>query len=149
MAKGLKAYQLPCPVRRQHRHAGRAPWVRVPAPRCGPRLRARDLPADEHHRTALLRSRSLCGAQRRGGCELAMPRIDLAIAGKKFWRLTAIAPVSSAHRGDRVTVWTCRCDCGNAVEVGRNHLLSGNTRSCGCLRKETAARTGRRNKVIP
>lgn len=32
--------------------------------------------------------------------------------------------------------WHCRCDCGNEMQaIGRN-LLTGNTESCGCLKRE-------------
>lgn len=30
----------------------------------------------------------------------------------------------------------CRCDCGKFTEVFKQSLMSGNTRSCGCLRHE-------------
>lgn len=29
--------------------------------------------------------------------------------------------------------YLCRCDCGNIVEVQRNSLITGNTKSCGCI----------------
>lgn len=32
--------------------------------------------------------------------------------------------------------WVCRCDCGNELEVFTNNLTRGNTRSCGCLKKD-------------
>src|SRR5262249_1914736 len=32
--------------------------------------------------------------------------------------------------------WRCHCDCGNETEVQRTSLVSGATRSCGCLFKE-------------
>jgi hypothetical protein len=37
--------------------------------------------------------------------------------------------------------WVCRCECGNVVEVQGGNLRSGNTRSCGCLRRERITRT--------
>lgn len=32
--------------------------------------------------------------------------------------------------------WRCRCDCGNEVTVLGASLKTGNTKSCGCYRKE-------------
>lgn len=60
-------------------------------------------------------------------------RVDLL--GKRFGRLVAIEP---PERGDRRSHWVCLCDCGNKVRVCRDNLLSGGTRSCGCLLKETS-----------
>lgn len=31
-------------------------------------------------------------------------------------------------------MWKCKCDCGNLVEVASNSLISGGTKSCGCLK---------------
>lgn len=55
------------------------------------------------------------------------------ITGRRFGMLTAIERTSkrTAHRN---IVWRCLCDCGNEIEIGSNALVSGNTRSCGCLR---------------
>jgi 5-methylcytosine-specific restriction endonuclease McrA len=33
-------------------------------------------------------------------------------------------------------LWLCLCDCGNEVTVAGYCLRNGNTKSCGCLRKE-------------
>lgn len=33
------------------------------------------------------------------------------------------------------TLWKCVCDCGNESIAGYSNLISGNTRSCGCLEK--------------
>jgi len=32
--------------------------------------------------------------------------------------------------------WYCLCDCGNTTKVMTHKLICGNTKSCGCLRKE-------------
>jgi len=35
-------------------------------------------------------------------------------------------------------MWHCQCECGNEIDVISSSLTSGNTQSCGCLKKENA-----------
>lgn len=56
------------------------------------------------------------------------------ITGKRFGRLVALGPVGRA--GGEKIVWRCRCDCGKETDVRAGDLCKGNTRSCGCLRRE-------------
>lgn len=53
------------------------------------------------------------------------------IRGQRFGRLVAIEHVGFAS--NRVTLWRCKCDCGNETIVRQGNLNSGTTRSCGCL----------------
>ena len=62
-----------------------------------------------------------------------MARIDLT--GQRFGRLVAVRDAGYAK--NNIRVWECRCDCGNAVFVTVNNLRSGNTKSCGCLSKDS------------
>lgn len=39
------------------------------------------------------------------------------------------------YRGQKQPRWVCKCACGNEILVRACHLLSGNTQSCGCLRR--------------
>jgi hypothetical protein len=39
--------------------------------------------------------------------------------------------------------WLCRCDCGVVCDVNHDSLVSGRTKSCGCLRVES----GRRKRI--
>lgn len=66
--------------------------------------------------------------------------IDLV--GKKFGRLTV---VGFDRLQNHKTYWKCICDCGLSVIAAGNSLRSGNTSSCGCLRRETARQSGKRN----
>lgn len=59
------------------------------------------------------------------------PRIDLT--GQKFNKLTALYYIKGGK-------WHCRCDCGNQCDIETKYLRSGHTKSCGCLRKESAAK---------
>ena len=49
--------------------------------------------------------------------------------GQRFGHLTAIA-ATNEKRYDS-SVWICKCDCGNFVEVPIGYLTSGNKKSCG------------------
>lgn len=58
------------------------------------------------------------------------------LKNKKFNRLTVVKISSKRIRG-RIA-WECRCDCGNIVTLTTNRLTSGNTKSCGCYKIDTA-----------
>jgi hypothetical protein len=60
-----------------------------------------------------------------------MPAKDLA--GRRFGRLVVLDYAGAS-------TWRCRCDCGAVLNVKTYALNCGKTRSCGCLRRETAAR---------
>jgi hypothetical protein len=55
---------------------------------------------------------------------------------KKFDRLRVVGDMPSDKIGN--SRWLCHCVCGEDVCVRGSHLMSGNTRSCGCLHSETA-----------
>lgn len=40
----------------------------------------------------------------------------------------------------RISTWECLCGCGNTKVVHRPHLINGDTKSCGCLQRKTAAK---------
>lgn len=65
------------------------------------------------------------------------------LTGKKFGMLTAIKADYSGKR----TRWVCLCDCGGVTAVSLGSLMSGRTRSCGCLRRQSAAKNGRINRT--
>ena len=56
------------------------------------------------------------------------------ISGNRYGRLTAI---SFSRKVNKKYYWLCKCDCGNTKEVRKDHLISGNVKSCGCLHDET------------
>lgn len=53
------------------------------------------------------------------------------IAGQRFGKFIVMKRIGVGKFG---MVWLCRCDCGKLVEVSSNGLVSGNTKSCGCLK---------------
>lgn len=78
-----------------------------------------------------------CGCLRRTGAHLLRMTAAAALANRKpivglrFGRLVIL----SEDDDSRVT---CRCDCGSAVQVRRNNVVVGDTKSCGCLQRERA-----------
>ncbi|MBQ8616201.1 MAG: hypothetical protein IJ418_01690 [Clostridia bacterium] len=60
--------------------------------------------------------------------------------GKTFGRLTVLCLAPRPEYSTRTGAWwLCRCSCGRETVVYGEHLRTGSTRSCGCLRKELAA----------
>ena len=55
------------------------------------------------------------------------------LTGQRFGRLTVTGP---HHRRKNKTWWPCRCDCGREVTIWSYYLLTGNTKSCGCYRRD-------------
>lgn len=54
------------------------------------------------------------------------------LTGQIFGYLKAIRPTD--ERANSCVVWECLClNCGNLTRVASNNLISGNTKSCGCL----------------
>ena len=58
--------------------------------------------------------------------------IDLT--GQTFGKLTVLEYVGLS-KGSR-TSWLCQCDCGNTTITIAHSLRRGNTKSCGCVKKE-------------
>lgn len=56
------------------------------------------------------------------------------IKGLKFNRLTVLS--DTGKRSNSNIVWECICECGGVAHVTANNLISGNTKSCGCLTDE-------------
>ena len=59
--------------------------------------------------------------------------IDLT--GQKFGRLIALQKTDKKKGNE--WLWQCKCDCGNKCEVTGVRLRTGQTKSCGCLKKQT------------
>lgn len=54
--------------------------------------------------------------------------------GKRFGRL--VVQEKTEKRNNGRIVWKCKCDCGNIAYVSTTYLNNGDTRSCGCLKRE-------------
>ncbi len=73
--------------------------------------------------------------------ELKKERKLIDLTGKKYGRLTVIC---ESERKDNRRQWLCQCSCGETAIVSMGNLTNKNrpTRSCGCLQKETAGKSG-------
>lgn len=58
------------------------------------------------------------------------------LTGCRFGRQVAIKFVGKNKYSNML--WLCKCDCGNEHVVPSGKLVSGKSRSCGCLAKEAA-----------
>lgn len=54
------------------------------------------------------------------------------LEGQKIGRLT----IGEEFKKNRRIYYHCKCDCGKNKDIYRNHLISGNTTSCGCYSRE-------------
>lgn len=63
---------------------------------------------------------------------------------QKFGRLTVVSFFGVRKES---AMWNCRCSCGNELVVRSSSLRTGNTASCGCLHRDTAAKQGKFNKT--
>lgn len=69
--------------------------------------------------------------------------LAIDITGHKYGRLT---PLRAEGKAD-ARVWVCRCECGNETRVQLRSLRTGNTSSCGCLKREITVAVNKRTKT--
>lgn len=55
------------------------------------------------------------------------------LTGQKFGKLTVKCFLEIKNE---TAIWECVCECGNIIRVPNASLVTGGTRSCGCLKKE-------------
>jgi hypothetical protein len=68
------------------------------------------------------------------------------LTGQRFGLLTALR-LDEKRCKPCYFYWLCSCDCGGETSVRSSTLLSGDTRSCGCMRRQrTAALNKERSK---
>jgi hypothetical protein len=56
------------------------------------------------------------------------------LSGRRFGKLVVVKDAGVR----RIRKFECRCDCGNACVIARDKLVTGHTKSCGCLILEVA-----------
>lgn len=83
--------------------------------------------------TVLVRGSDLrSGKSKTCGCSSL--KAEQSLIGQRFGKLEVI---EFARRSEsNKLVYRCRCDCGTEIEVIGQHLKNGNTKSCGCYRKQ-------------
>lgn len=59
--------------------------------------------------------------------------------GDSFGRLIVIS--KDIEKSGKNSYFVCKCSCGNKKSVMRSNLISGNTISCGCFRKERPSKS--------
>lgn len=82
--------------------------------------------------------------------KVGRPAIDHT--GDVFGRLTVLRRAGSRPQGGGKPRWVCQCECGNIVDVPGARLRSGDTRSCGCFRRDRAGnlfKSHGKSKTLP
>lgn len=64
------------------------------------------------------------------------------LTNQRFGRLLVIKDTGK-RQNKKEKIWLCKCDCGNYTEVMTSNLTGNRIRSCGCLRREVSAQTGK------
>lgn len=62
------------------------------------------------------------------------------LTGQRFGRLIVLG--RDGKNEHRAIKWKCQCDCGNQISTLSQSLLSGHTKSCGCLHKDIMTKHG-------
>lgn len=68
------------------------------------------------------------------------------LTGQTFGRLV-VQERASGNTSCGGAQWTVRCECGATKVVRSRSLISGDTKSCGCLHRERARRLGQGNRL--
>ena len=73
-----------------------------------------------------------CGCLRQTVCsEIGKKQNIIDETGNKYHKLTV---ANFAYIKNACAYWNCICECGNKIVVAGNHLRSGHTKSCGCVK---------------
>ena len=83
----------------------------------------------QHLKTGKIKS---CGCLHN---QLARQRRLKNLLNKRFGKLLVVSKMNYVDKYKNI-LWKCMCDCGNIKIVNTHSLNSGNTKSCGCLRKQ-------------
>lgn len=75
-------------------------------------------------------------------------KVQKDITGQRFGRLVVLKQIEDHvnSNGVHLANYLCKCDCGNYKEAKAASLRYGDTRSCGCLHKDSAYMQGKNSK---
>lgn len=73
-------------------------------------------------------------------------RLKIDLTGRKFGRLTVLEYAGSDKQ--RISLWKCKCDCGNEVVVRGSSLTNKLSTSCGCYHRERISTHGCTNDPL-
>jgi len=83
---------------------------------------------------------------------ITLVKVKEDLTGQRFGRLTVISQAEDyiSPSGVRVAKWNCLCSCNEhkTIQVFGSSLKNGNTKSCGCLQKETASKKHKRENTF-
>lgn len=90
-----------------------------------------------------IRLTTSCHPTRSCGC-LRHGQLVKNLTGKTFerWKVLGFHEIKNGH-----SLWNVRCKCGTTKVVSGASLSHGDSRSCGCLQREKAAKTGRESAI--
>lgn len=74
-----------------------------------------------------------------------MSKDRLYLEGKHFGRLTVLRYLRTEKNGAH---YLCQCVCGKQIDLSTGNLRGGNTKSCGCLKKELVAKKNFRHGLL-
>lgn len=80
---------------------------------------------------------------------MAAHTIHKDLVGRVFDRLTVIERRDGHDGRSRIRLWACRCSCGNVISVPTSSLTRGNSRSCGCMKREQMLKHGGAARATP
>lgn len=75
-----------------------------------------------------------------------MCKNDLDITGVKTELLTAISFAGKNRKG--ISMWVCRCECGNLTLANIYNILDGHSKSCGCAKLRTKNSTHGQSETV-
>lgn len=71
------------------------------------------------------------------------PKSNISQINKRFGKLTVVKRLSMEERVHKPNDLLCLCDCGKTIQTNAYKLLTGHSKSCGCMKAE---RIGNLNK---